>query len=429
MKRLLFSGILLCLTAVAAIAQSGTNSPYSQFGLGVLSDQSQGANRGMNGLGIGLRAGTMVNTLNPASYSAIDSLTMIFDLGMMGQITNFKEGGVKKNAKNANFEYAVALFRVMPRMGVSVGVLPITNIGYNYTSESTFDDPSDITGNTRLTGTTSYLGDGGLREAFVGVGYELVKGLSIGANIGYMWGSYSKIATMSYSDENAKSYTKTYEATIKSYKLDLGIQYQHLLGKKDLLTVGGIFGLGHRLNGNPSVMTLVTEVVSDSITNAFQLPMSFGLGVSWCHNRSLTIGADYQYQGWGKLDFPEVDPSTNKYHLSKGLLRDRHKVTLGADWIPDPVYNRNFFKRIHYRAGVSYATPYNNIGGQKGPKELSATIGFGIPLVNAWNNRSVLNVSFQWSHQSAKDLITENTFRINLGLTFNERWFAKWRVD
>jgi hypothetical protein len=55
--------------------------------------------------------------------------------------------------------------------------------------------------------------------------------------------------------------------------------------------------------------------------------------------------------------------------------------------------------------------------------------GLGIPLVNAWNNRSVLNVSFQWVNQSAKNLITENSFRVTIGLTFNERWFAKWKVD
>jgi hypothetical protein len=41
----------------------------------------------------------------------------------------------------------------------------------------------------------------------------------------------------------------------------------------------------------------------------------------------------------------------------------------------------------------------------------------------------VLNISAQWLHASAKDLITENTFRINVALTFNERWFAKWKVE
>ena len=82
MKRLFICSILLGMTALTVLAQSGTSSPYSQFGLGIMSDQSQGFSRGMNGLGIGLRGGTMVNSLNPASYSAIDSLTMIFDMGL-----------------------------------------------------------------------------------------------------------------------------------------------------------------------------------------------------------------------------------------------------------------------------------------------------------------------------------------------------------
>ena len=29
----------------------------------------------------------------------------------------------------------------------------------------------------------------------------------------------------------------------------------------------------------------------------------------------------------------------------------------------------------------------------------------------------------------AKDLITENMFRINVGLTFSEGWFMKWKVQ
>jgi hypothetical protein len=41
----------------------------------------------------------------------------------------------------------------------------------------------------------------------------------------------------------------------------------------------------------------------------------------------------------------------------------------------------------------------------------------------------LINISAQWARQSAKNFITENTFRINIGLTFNERWFAKWKVD
>ena len=55
---------------------------------------------------------------------------------------------------------------------------------------------------------------------------------------------------------------------------------------------------------------------------------------------------------------------------------------------------------------------------------------FGIPIINAHNNRSFLNVSAQWvSQQASANMIDVNSFRINIGITFNERWFQKWKVE
>ena len=53
MNKLLLSATLLTVISTTALAQSGTNSPYSQYGLGLLSDYGTGVNRGMNGLGLG----------------------------------------------------------------------------------------------------------------------------------------------------------------------------------------------------------------------------------------------------------------------------------------------------------------------------------------------------------------------------------------
>ena len=117
--------------------------------------------------------------------------------------------------------------------------------------------------------------------------------------------------------------------------------------------------------------------------------------------------------------------------MSNSVLRDRHKVIIGADWIPEPnmMVRSSFFKRIHYKVGASYATPYYNIKGEKGPRELALSAGFAIPIINSWNNRSLLNISAQWVNSQMPNYIKENSFRINIGLTFNERWFAKWKVD
>ena len=428
MKRFFLGSILLGFGTLSIVAQSGTKSPYSQYGLGILSDQSQGFNRGMSGLFQGFRSGNQVNMQNPASYSAVDSLSMIFDVGVSGQITNFKEGGAKVNAKTANFEYVTALFRIFPKFGASIGLVPYTNVGYSYSTTQQI-------GSSSTTSTMQFSGEGGLRQAYLGLGYEFFKGFSLGANISYFWGSYKKDITVLSSDDAVKTLSKTYDADVSSYKLDLGVQYRHSLTKTDELTFGATFGLGHKLGSDPSltVMTLdgQTGVMSasvDTVHNGLSIPMTIGAGIAYSRNKSLFLGVDYQLMRWGAESFPVVNENTNNYELVNNYYKDRHKVTVGAEWLPNRM-SRRFLNRVQYRVGASYATPYYKINGQDGPKELTVSAGFGIPLVNSWNNRSVLNISFQWANLSAKNLVTENSFRVTIGLTFNERWFAKWKVD
>jgi len=428
MKRFFLGSILLGFGTLSIVAQSGTKSPYSQYGLGILSDQSQGFNRGMSGLFQGFRSGNQVNMQNPASYSAVDSLSMIFDVGVSGQITNFKEGGAKVNAKTANFEYVTALFRIFPKFGASIGLVPYTNVGYSYSTTQQI-------GSSSTTSTMQFSGEGGLRQAYLGLGYEFFKGFSLGANISYFWGSYKKDITVLSNDDAVKTLSKTYDADVSSYKLDLGVQYRHSLTKTDELTFGATFGLGHKLGSDPSltVMTLdgQTGVMSasvDTVHNGLSIPMTIGAGIAYSRNKSLFLGVDYQLMRWGAESFPVVNENTNNYELVNNYYKDRHKVTVGAEWLPNRM-SRRFLNRVQYRIGASYATPYYKINGQDGPKELTVSAGFGIPLVNSWNNRSVLNISFQWANLSAKNLVTENSFRVTIGLTFNERWFAKWKVD
>ena len=425
---LVFSTVAL---GVSAVAQSGTNSPYSQYGLGVQSDQTAGFNRGMNGLGIGFREHNQVNFINPASYSAVDSLTFIFDVGFSGQLTNFKEGNRKLNAKNADFEYAVASFRAAKNVGVSFGILPYTNVGYNYNSKG------NISGDATNAYYNAYYGKGGLHQVYLGAGWKIIKGLSIGANIGYLWGDYNRYVANTYTDTYAKSITKQYGANVTSYKLDFGLQYQFNVSRKDELTIGVTYSPGHNLGAkatcdviSSSNLTSKPDTMPYSLKKALEIPTQISGGLALNHNNKLKVGFDYSFQNWEKTKFPvytEVN-QTPSFVLDDKYYMNRHKMTLGGEYCGDEE-GRNFFKRIHFRAGASYATPYYKINGQDGPSELSVSAGFGIPIVNSYNNRSILNISGQWVRSSAKNFITENTFRINIGLTFNERWFMKWKVE
>lgn len=413
------------------MAQSGTNSPYSQYGLGLLNEQSSGFNRGMNGLGLAFREHNQVNYINPASYSALDSLTFIFDAGLSGQITNFNENGHKINANNADFEYAVAAFRAFKHVGVSFGIVPFTNVGYNYAITDYLNDDRDVAY------TNTYSGSGGIHQVYFGAGWEFLKSLSVGANISYLWGDIDRSVINSYSDGSINTLSKYYTASVKSYKLDVGLQYQLALDKKNALAIGLTYGLGHKLGTDPTcniistnTMTAVADTASFTVNNGLEIPTSFGAGVMWNHANKLKLGADFSYQQWGSLQYPvyRVVNDEPRYELTDDYYKDRYKVTVGGEFCNDEM-SRRFFDRIRFRAGVSYATSYYKINGIDGPDEISASIGFGIPIVNAYNNRSVLNISGQWVHSAANGLLTENTFRINIGITFNERWFMKWKVD
>lgn len=437
MKRYLSAVVAVAMSCEFAYAQSGTNSPYSQYGLGVLSDQAAGFNRGMNGLGLGFHEHNQINFSNPASYSSLDSLTFIFDAGVSGQITSFKEGGNKKNAQNADFEYVVAGFRAFKHLGVSFGLVPFTNIGYSYASTQTIKGDQD---NRKATNT--YSGSGGIHQVYLGLGWQPLAGFSIGVNGSYLYGNYTKTVVNGYSDSYVNTLTKQYTADVRSYKVDFGLQYTARLSKKDQLTLGLTYGLGHKIGGKPTMEIIsnnsqsgVADTTSFPQTGQANLnletPNNIGVGLMYDHANAVKIGLDYNLQKWSSVKAPSYETSGSNaadYSMRKGFYKNRHKFTLGTEICPQE-YGMKFWQRVHYRAGVSYATPYCIINSSDGPKEISASIGFGIPIANKWNNRSLLNVSCQWVQQSAKNFITENTFRINIGLTFNERWFAKWKVE
>lgn len=427
-----FFTIATCVAfSMGAVAQSGTNSPYSQYGFGSLNDQATGFNKGMNGVGLGFRDGGQVNVLNPASYSAVDSLTFIFDVGMSGQITSFEENGKRLNAKNANFEYAVAAFRLFKHVGMSFGLRPLSNVGYSYANTSKVGDTNSTTY------TNTYKGSGGIRQLYLGMGFQLFKGFSLGANAAYAWGELDRSVVNSYNDSYVNTLSKYYNVQVSNLKFDFGAQFVIPFSKKNSLTLGVTYGLEQSMKADPECKVISTNsqtTVADTtkyvVKDGIKFPTTIGAGAMLNLGNRLRIGADYSLQKWASVGFPEysVKDNTPSYAINKDYFKDRHKVNLGFEYCRN-ANARNFFSRLRFRAGASYTTPYLNINGHDGPKEISVSAGLGIPIINLWNNRSMLNISGQWVRMDASNLLKENTFRINIGITFNERWFMKWKVD
>ena len=417
---------LFCIVATATMAQSGTNSPYTRYGFGQLSDQSFGNTKAMGGIAYGLRDGLHINAANPASYSAVDSLTFLFDAGMSLQNTNFKENGVKTNAKNSTVDYIAMQFRLWKRMGMTLGFLPYSIVGYNMSQTETVPNSEDQYGNT-TTRLMSYKGEGGLQQVFVGLGYNVFDNLSIGANFSYLYGEISHTSSLTFSNTNASSSVLANKLEISDYKIDLGLQYTHKFGEKHTLNLGAVYSLGHDLNSTGyniretylSGSNYPATQSIDTIKNAFSLPHTLGFGATYVYNKRLTVGLDYTLQKWGET----------KFFNEEGKFQNRSKIALGAEYLPNPI-GRNYLKRIRYRAGAYYSDPYTKIDGKEGAREYGVSFGFGLPL-EVFQGRSLLNISGQYVKVSpkVKGMLEENYLRVNIGLTFNDRWFMKWKVE
>lgn len=417
----LINTCLFCIIATIAMAQTSSNSPYTRYGFGELSDQHFGNSKAMGGIAYGLRNGLQVNAANPASYTAVDSLTFIFDAGLSLQNTNFKENGVSTNAKNSSFDYIAMQFRLRKGMGMALGFLPYSTVGYNMTQVKSIN--KDEYG-TEIESYHTYKGEGGLQQVFAGLGLKVFENLSIGANLSYLYGDISHAAITSFNNTNAFNSVRTNKISISSYKLDFGAQFTQKFGPKHVVNLGATYSYGHKLNGEgyyytetyDSNSTLQTHS-GDTINNAFSIPHTFGIGMTYVYNKKLTVGVDYTLQKWTDCT----------YFNKEGQYSDRTKISLGAEYLPN-IEGRRFMDFVRYRMGFHYAEPYTKVNGNEGAREYGVSMGIGLPL---FRSRSILNISGQYMKVSpkVKGMLEENYLRLNIGLTFNEGWFMKYKVE
>ena len=146
--------------------------------------------------------------------------------------------------------------------------------------------------------------------------------------------------------------------------------------------------------------------------------MLFRSGFTYKYDNRLTIGADYSLEEWSKVT----------YMNQPNAFCNRTKISVGAEYIPS-LMPKTYFGMIKYRVGGYYQTPYYKTeSGERASKEWGLSAGFGLPLPRS---RSLVSVTAQYVHVKGLQpaMLTENILKLSIGITFNERWFFKRRVD
>ncbi|HEY5499878.1 MAG TPA: hypothetical protein VIK20_05795 [Bacteroidales bacterium] len=403
-----FLSALSLFLFLSCMSAQNTSSPYSRYGLGSLENASMGKSRAMGGIGYGIRDNIQINPLNPASYSAVDTLNFVFDFGVSSSYSFFTENGKSQVNPNGKFDYLAMKVPLKKYWGLTMGLMPFSSVGYSRKENGTtaFGD---------IDYTNTYVGSGGLNTVFLGTGISLGKNLSLGTNIKYVFGTLSYTGTTSNTGYNSSYFYKS--VILGTPSLDFGVQYQTYLGKKGKLVLGATFtnASAFQLNERDSINISGTDTTTSKVDYAFDLPNTIGIGASYTYDRRLTVGFDFQNQAWSNANF----------YGKKGTLSDNTRYALGVEYLPALIAS-NYLNAIRYRFGMNYTDTYYKFSDGT-VKNAGITLGFGLPLRG---QKSALNFSFEAGKLivPASCALHENYFKVSLDVSFNEMWFLKRKL-
>lgn len=423
-------GFSLLILSQFASSQNNTNSPYTRFGYGELIDANSGEQRAMGGVSFGARSNKYINSLNPASYSAVDSMTFMFDLGSSALISRFSQPTGSKTTFNANLEYISLQFPIYKWLGFSAGVLPYSFSGYDFNQKDTVTTPTSTNVSDTIGYTSSFSGQGGFSQVYGGVSANFFNHISVGINAYYMFGSLNNYRILSFSNStNAtnetqlKSITSTTQKnsiTANNLRFRYGAQFYNTFADKHDLTLGLIYEQKTKFNGNFSQVKFdsQTDTMSVAGSSDFELPQTLGAGVFYTFDKKISVGLDYSLQQWAHA----------RYFGQTDSLNNRSKISVGLEYIPNP-RARKFADKIHYRAGFNVSDSYYNVNGNIPPKNFGISFGLGLPLYNkATNTVSMLNTTFEYGKIGSSSLLREDYFKFSLNVVFNEHWFFKSKL-
>lgn len=388
--------------ATSVWGQTGTSSPFSRYAYGDLNDNVPNTYRAMGGVGLGMRSNKVINSAQPASYTACDSLTFMFDLAASVMWSRYGDAAGMRNKANGSLEYLTMQFPLWRRyIAFSAGVLPYSSVGYDIVLSDSIGSGYHYQ--------QQYEGTGGISEVYAGLSFNICDWVALGANVYYMFGNTNNTRTLTFSESGLTTTTQESVLTVSSVRLRYGLQFFHTFGDHAFV-LGGVFENKMRLNGTFSqIETNLGDTVKNGGTD-FDVPMIYGGGLSYTWADRLTLAFDYQRQEWGNIRYQDTE-----------TLRNRNRYSAGVEYRNNPM-GRRYVDRILWRCGVNVADSYSLT---TNAKDITASIGIGFPLRTSG---TIFNTTLEYTHRGGQGSMEENSLRLTINASISENWFFKRKL-
>ncbi|GEC78973.1 membrane protein [Flavobacterium aquatile] len=410
--------VSLCLfLSLVSFAQEGTSSPYSFYGLGDVRFRGTVENRSMGGLSV-LSDSIHINLQNPAQLASL-KLTSFAVAGTFTP-TKMKTSTQEEKSQRTTLDY-LAVGLPSKKFGFGFGLIPFSSVGYKILNIATDEDPT----------TKRYTGSGGINKAFFGVGYQITKKLSVGADVQYNFGSIETKSVNSIVGVQFGS-REINRSDVSGVNFNLGLAYQSKITKKLTLFSGLTYTPQASLNltNERKIATIqflttggefvVDEDEIDVDDSKLKMPSKLTFGTAIGQVRKWMIGSEITFQGTSDLG--------NRFNdINNATYENSIRYSVGGYYIPKYTSYTSYLNKVTYRGGFRYENTGLIVFGQQ-INDYAMTLGFGLPLNGTFSN---INLGFEFGKRGTTNagLIEENYTNISLGFTFNDEWFRRRKIN
>ena len=414
--------VFCCLCFFFAQAQNEIRMPYSSYGIGSVNHLSNGTLDAMGSVSYAMQNPYYINFRNPASYAAFDSLSFIADAAASIYYSKLSQKGISQKNSFAKPNYLTIGLPVTRHWRTSVGIKAFSTVGYEITTTKNIPNVGEVN--------YTYSGDGGLNQLYWGNAFKICKGLSIGLNASYMFGSIFASSNTEFGENIFLNSYINDAYLVDGIYLEGGLQYFFNIGEKHKIGLGAVYSntayiwakeklLINTYTGSfVSTSTYDTVLYKDDLRGTLNIPQSVGAGLSYAYNDKLIIAGDVTWQNWANFKFMKPCDS----------LQNTIMASFGAQYIPDPNSNK-FFRKMAFRIGGRYSTGELLLR-NKPISEFGVCFGVGVPLTS-FNTHSSLNILFEYGRTGTlvNDLIRQDYFRFSFCFTLQERWYQRVKLD
>jgi hypothetical protein len=394
----------------------GNFSPYSQFGIGDIDDNSYNRTSGMANTGLAYRSNRFLINNNPAALSALTNQYLIVEMGIRGSLINYYGQPVNPGSNQSGditFRKLSLGIKLTKHWGSSLGLTPFATQNYE------FNVPADIGTVQGLTANNFFQGHGSVNKVYWANSYEFFHHLSIGVDAGYLFGQLNQKNDLQNFISGPTLISTTNNISLSNLYMGYGLQLYGAIGKHWNYSLGGTFSPRTDLFAESSRVSLNSDSVvvsNETLSRSYQpIPMAYGAGLSLTLNQKYTFLADYKYQDWGSLN-----QQTNGYRLINS-----NKISAGFEISKKRVAYNNLIELSYFQAGVYYGDSYVQVYGQP-IRDMGATIGTG---KNSLKSPLAYSIVLQYGIKGtqANNLIQERYANVTFMLNYGAILFTKGR--